>query len=376
LDLLRAFGRLAWGKGSAEGVSTSPSLSADYYGPSTLKNRYYKPVLPRTAQRSPGQASRFELEDRQVLIFGGKGGVGKTTSAASVALAMARKFPDSHVLILSTDPAHSLSDSFREQIGELRRGVAGLANLDGMEIDSAARFAAFKERYESWVDELFASLTSGSRWTIEFDREATRKLLVMAPPGIDEMMALGTIASLLGEQNYSTIVVDTAPSGHLLRLLELPDVALSWVRTLLKLMLEYKQIIHWGDLAQELVSLSKSIKHTLSLLTDSSKTEFVGVAMPEKMSLEETARLYKQLLELRIPVRRLLVNKVIPVEPSRLCVFCGARRREQDRILRLYRDRFPNLKITVELQQLRPVQGPRRLGAHFAGWISNGDAKN
>jgi arsenite-transporting ATPase len=361
LGPLGAFGRLAWGKEIA---------------PSALKNRDSESVLPRTARRSPQGISRFELQDRQLLIFGGKGGVGKTTAAASAAISMARKFPDSRVLVLSTDPAHSLSDSFEEQVGELRRGIAGLANLDGMEIDSAARFAAFRKRYESWVDELFASLTRGSKWTIEFDREATGRLLVMAPPGIDEMLALATIAGILDDHYYSTIVVDTAPSGHLLRLLELPDVALSWVRALLKLMLEYKQIIHWGDLARELVSLSKSIKHTLSLLRDSSRTEFVGVAVPEKMSLEETARLYERLFELKIPVSRLLVNKVIPLGPNRRCAFCYARRREQDKILRSYRDRFRNIRVFVAHQQPSPVQGPRMLRLHFAGWSSITDAKS
>src|SRR5262249_36897366 len=160
----------------------------------------------------------------------------------------------SAVVVLSTDPAHSLSDAFDEQIGELKTGLAGIANLDGMEIDSAARFDAFKNRYESWVDELFTSFTAGSRWNIEFDREATTKLLTMAPPGIDEIFGLATIASLLGDRTYHAIVVDTAPSGHLLRLLEMPEVALSWIRALLKLMLEYKEVIHWGDIAGELVS--------------------------------------------------------------------------------------------------------------------------
>jgi arsenite-transporting ATPase len=289
---------------------------------------------------------------------------------------MAGKFPDSRVLVLSTDPAHSLSDSFGEHIGESKRGLAGIENLDGMEIDSAARFAVFRQRYESWVEELFTSFTKDSRWTIEFDGEATKRLLVMAPPGIDEMLALATIAGFLDDQTYSTIVVDTAPSGHLLRLLELPEIALSWVRTLLKLMLEYKQLVHWGDLAQELVSLSKSIKHTLSLLRDSSRTEFVGVAIPEKMSLEETSRLFKQLLELKIPVRRLLVNNVIPAGPSRRCAFCYARRRDQDEILRSYRERFSDIRIFIAHQQPRPVQGPRRLRAHFVGWTSNPDDKS
>jgi len=263
-----------------------------------------------------------------------------------------------------------LSDAFGEQVGELKTGLAGIANLDGMEIDSAARFAAFRNRYESWVDGLFSSLTAGSRWTIEFDRDATKRLLTMAPPGIDEMLGLAAIASLLGDRIYQAIVVDTAPSGHLLRLLELPEVALSWIRALLRLMLEYRQVIHWGELAGEIVSLSRSIKNTLSLLRDSSKTEFVGVAAPEKMSLEETVKLHGQLLKLNIPVNRLLVNNLIPLEDGRSCDFCSARRRQQDQVLRSYRARLPDVAIFVAPQQRRTVRGPGRLRSHFSGWAA------
>ena len=355
--LLRSFSRFAWRR---PGPLPEPA-------PRSKANRR------RSPRRLKREHSAFDLECHRVLIFGGKGGVGKTTAASAAALTLAEMFPGSPVVVLSTDPAHSLSDAFGEQIGELKKGLAGLPNLDGMEIDSFARFNAFRHRYESWIDELFTSLTAGSCWTIAFDREATTKLLTLAPPGIDEIFALTTIASLLADQAYENIVVDTAPSGHLLRLLELPDVALSWLRALIKLMLKYKEVIHWGDLAAELVSLSKGIKNTLSLLRDSSRTEFVGVAIPEKMSLEETFRLYGRLLRLGIPVSRLLINNLIPTEDGRRCDFCSARRSQQDDVLTSYRERFPDMRIFVAPEQRRPVQGPARLRSHFAGWSRQND---
>jgi arsenite-transporting ATPase len=352
--LLRRFGEFPW---------------ADSHGPLQPRAARSRPG-PRVASRRPqARVSGFELQGHRVLIFGGKGGVGKTTAASAAAVAMAERSAESAVVVLSTDPAHSLSDTFGEHIGELRRGLAGIANLDGMEIDSAGRLGAFRQRYESWVDELFSSFTAGSRWRIEFDREATRKLLTMAPPGIDEMLGLTTIADLLGDDTYQSIVVDTAPSGHLLRLLELPEIALSWVRALLKLILEYKQVIHFGDLGRELVSLSKSIKNTLLLLRDSSTTEFVGVATPEEMSLCETDRLYGQLVKLNIPVHRLLVNNVIPLE-SRQCDFCSARRRQQDRVLKLYRARLPDVRIFTAPEQRHPIHEVDMLRLHFSSWSS------
>ena len=222
----------------------------------------------------------FPVVSRKIVIFGGKGGVGKTTAAAAFALALARANPRQKLLIFSTDPAHSLSDSFDEEIGELKSGVAGNENLDAMEIDPGKWFEELKQRYRVWTDELFESLSGGSRMEIKFDREAMRELVELTPPGIDEIAALGTISDLLDEKRYHTIILDTAPTGHLIRFLELPQVALSWIRTFMKLLLKYQNVLRATQVAEELVALSKSIKKVLALLTDGERCEFVGVAIP------------------------------------------------------------------------------------------------
>ncbi|MCA1635929.1 MAG: TRC40/GET3/ArsA family transport-energizing ATPase [Acidobacteria bacterium] len=313
--------------------------------------------------------SGFRLDARQLLVFGGKGGVGKTTAAAAAALRLAETDKKARVLVFSTDPAHSLSDSFGETVGELRRGVAGLKNLDAKEIDPAARFEELKERYRAWTDELFESLTGGSRWEIQFDREAMRELVALAPPGIDEIAALATISDLLEEGTYTSIVLDTAPTGHLLRFLELPQVALSWVRTFIKLLLKYKNVVRWGGVAEELVALSKSIKRVAALLSDARHSEFVGVAIPERMSLEETARMTASLKRLDIPLSRLLINNVVTKEAARACDFCAARRRAQGEVLDEFRRRFARgFEIFVAPQQPGEVNGRERLREHFRNW--------
>jgi arsenite-transporting ATPase len=251
----------------------------------------------------------MRLESRRIVIFGGKGGVGKTTAAAAFALALARANREKKVLVFSTDPAHSLSDSFDEEIGESKHGIAGIENLDGMEIDPGKWFEDLKDRYRTWTDELFASLSGGSRMEIKFDREAMRELVELTPPGIDEIAALGTISDLLDSERYHTIVLDTAPTGHLIRFLELPQVALSWIRTFMKLLLKYKDVMRADQVAEELVALSKSIKKVLALLTDAERCEFVGVAIPERMSLEETMDLAKSLERLDVPLRKLLIKR-------------------------------------------------------------------
>jgi arsenite/tail-anchored protein-transporting ATPase len=307
----------------------------------------------------------FPLIVKPIVIFGGKGGVGKTTAAAAFALALARAEPKKKLLIFSTDPAHSLSDSFGEEIGRKKKGVAGHENLDAMEIDPGAWFEELKQRYRTWTDELFASLTGTSRMEIKFDREAMRELVELTPPGIDEIAALGAISDLLDADSYHSIVLDTAPTGHLIRFLELPQVALSWIRTFMKLLLKYQNVVKATQVAEELVALSKSIKGVLALLTDTERCEFVGVAIPEQMSLEETVDLAKALENLKLPMQKLLINGLVP--PAG-CNFCKSRRKMQDQAVASFVKRFRSVDLFSAPQQKHEITGPRDLLNHFQAW--------
>ena len=316
----------------------------------------------------PPHSKSFPLASRKIVLFGGKGGVGKTTAAAAFALALARENRKQKLLIFSTDPAHSLSDSFNEDIGELKSGVAGNENLDAMEIDPGKWFEELKRRYRSWTDELFASLSGGSRMEIKFDREAMRELVELTPPGIDEIAALGTISDLLDSERYHTIVLDTAPTGHLIRFLELPQVALSWIRTFMKLLLKYQNVLRANQVAEELVALSKSIKKVLALLTDGERCEFVGVAIPERMSLEESVDLATSLKKLNVPMRKLLINGVTPAQTG--CKFCKSRRKMQDEVIREFQIRFRRRSVEMFMapQQPHEIQGADDLLSHFQAW--------
>ena len=318
---------------------------------------------------SSADKSSFPVASRKIVIFGGKGGVGKTTAAAAFALALAQANPEQRMLVFSTDPAHSLSDSFDEEIGEQKNSVAGLANLDGMEIDPGKWFEELKERYRTWTDELFASLSGGSRMEIKFDREAMRELVELTPPGIDEIAALGTISDLLDLEQYQTLVLDTAPTGHLIRFLELPQVALSWIRTFIKLLLKYKDIMRANQVAEELVAMSKSIKKVIALLTDPERCEFVGVAIPERMSLEETVDLAKSLEKLKVPMSKLLINGVVPVND---CKFCRSRRKMQEQVMEEFQTKFRRraVEIFVAPQQPHEIHGAKDLQQHFKEWES------
>jgi arsenite-transporting ATPase len=338
IDDLKKIGKLIW---------------ADEFEPrmTRIKNPDLKSV-------SSVARSSFRLEARKIVIFGGKGGVGKTTAAAAYAIALAKAKPDEKLLVFSTDPAHSLSDSFDGQ---------GLPNLDTMEIDPGKWFEELKQRYRSWTDELFASLSGGSRMEIKFDREAMRELVELTPPGIDEIAALGTISDLLDLERYQTLILDTAPTGHLIRFLELPQLALSWIRTFIKLLLKYKDVMRANEVAEELVALSKSIKKVIALLTDPERCEFVGVAIPERMSLEETSDLAKSLEKLKVPLKRLLINGVVPEND---CRFCRTRRKMQEEVIGEFQRKFRrrSVEIFIAPQQPHEITGMKNLIGHFNSW--------
>ena len=347
-DALRVFGKIIWDDSSLPKVPKSRSQKGEY-------------VL------AADQAKRFPVEQKKIVIFGGKGGVGKTTAAAAFALALAKQEPKRRILVFSADPAHSLSDSFDERVGELKKKVARLKNLDGMEIDPGKWFDDLKNRYRAWTNDLFASIGGGAKLEIKFDREAMRELVELTPPGIDEIAALSSISDLLDQQDYDTIVLDTAPTGHLIRFLELPQVALSWVRTFIRLLLKYQHIVHATQIAEELVALSKSIKRVLALLTDPQSCEFVGVAIPERMSLEETLDLAKSLERLQVPMQKLLINGLVPREPGEECDFCRSRRRQQLEVVDEFKKRL-KAQLFCAPQQPFAIQGPEDLLRHFSAW--------
>lgn len=312
----------------------------------------------------------FPLISKQIVLFGGKGGVGKTTAAAAFALALAREDRKKKLLIFSTDPAHSLSDSFGEEIGREKKAIGGNKNLDAMEIDPGEWFDDLKQRYRSWTDELFATLSGGSRMEIKFDREAMRELVELTPPGIDEIAALGAISDLIDEDRYHSLILDTAPTGHLIRFLELPEVALSWIRTFMKLLLKYQNVMKATQVAEELVALSKSIKRVVALLTDPERCEFVGVAIPERMSLEETVDLSKAIEKLKVPMEKLLINGMVPETAGAKCDFCRSRRKMQDEVVGEFRKRFRNrsVELFTARQQPREITGVDALLGHFQTW--------
>ena len=268
----------------------------------------------------------------QLLLFGGKGGVGKTTCAAAFALRRART--GQRVLLLSTDPAHSLGDALDLPLSDEPRNVA--ERLIARELDADRAFAAQKEQYRNSVDELFDAVSGGSRFDAPYDRVVVQDLIDLAPPGLDELFALFAVIEAL-QGGYDLVVVDTAPTGHSLRLLELPEKALGWVHALLAILLKYRRVIGLGDLARSLTQAARDLRELHDLLRDPHRTLFMPVTRAAELPRVETERLLAALRRLRIAIGPVLVNALTP--PG--CARCKRAAAAEDVQLTALRRRTP-----------------------------------
>jgi arsenite/tail-anchored protein-transporting ATPase len=310
---LRGVAAAVLGRGRARRVAARPGRTAAL-----------RPSRRRAeggAGREPDAAEAWWLSElmppsRRLLIFGGKGGVGKTSAAAAAALALAGEKGRGDILVLSADPAHSLGDALDQALGDADRAVRGAPRLRARELDADRAMVAARARYHGAVDQLFDALRGSSHLDPAYDRAVVRDLIALAPPGIDELFALAAVTdALTGDAapgKPAVVVLDTAPTGHALRLLALPDAARDWVQALLAVLLKYREVVALGALAQELVEISKQLRALDALLRDPARTAFVAVTRPADLPRRETERLLRELGTLRIPVAALLVNALTP----------------------------------------------------------------
>jgi arsenite-transporting ATPase len=224
----------------------------------------------------------------QIMFFAGKGGVGKTTMACAAACEMASA-GIGKVLLVSVDPAHSVADCIDQPLDATARQIA--PNLFAMELDAASEFQVLKDEYQQELEVMLQNILGGA--SLAFDEDAMRSLLDLAPPGIDEVMAIVKIIDLLAHHDFDKVVIDTAPTGHLLRLLELPHLATQWLDATFKLLLKYKSMIRLPKVTKRLVELSKGVKRLSAMLTDPAQSAIVPVAIPTKLALDETGDLIR-----------------------------------------------------------------------------------
>ena len=295
----------------------------------------------------------------KLILFGGKGGVGKTTCASSAGLYLAKE--GFKTLVISTDPAHSLSDSLGQKIGDQIKGVEGVKNLSVLEVNAQKALSQFKVKYEAQIKKIFDTSTY-------LDQEDIDSIFALPIPGIDEVMGFKTIVDLIEEAKFDKYIVDTAPTGHALRLLTLPELLDEWIKVLAKMRWKYRYMVESfsgkynpdeGD--DFLVEMKKTVKKIEGLLKDQNKCEFIAVTIPEDMAILETERLINNLNKYGIKVRQLAVNNVLEFLPVRQagrdCEFCRERSKAQEEYVKQIRRKFSNLKTTIIPLQPREVKG-------------------
>ncbi|NHM26765.1 ArsA family ATPase [Desulfofundulus sp. TPOSR] len=269
------------------------------------------------------------------LLFSGKGGVGKTTCAAATAVhyaSLGRK-----TLLFSTDPAHSLSDILGQEISDDITDVKKIKNLAALELNAEKMLSKFKEEYG---EEILNMLTT----TTYLDEDDIDNIYRLTIPGLDEMMGLKQIMDFMKDSKYDLYIWDTAPTGHTLRLLALPNILDDWIKVLARMRWKYRYIVgrfSRRDIFDEtddfLLMMKKTIRQVGSFLRTPERNRFIAVTIPEAMAINETKRMFAALKSYGIPVRHLIINNVVP--ENRNCNFCMARRKEQQRHLQvIYRE--------------------------------------
>jgi len=326
--------RFFW-KGLGTDLKSVPILSEE--APLSLP-----PVTPRVDNPIP-----LPPPETAMLVFAGKGGVGKTTLACATALRLARAYTGKRILLFSADPAHSLADCLNMPLGP--EPVQAAPGLWAMEMDATADFVALKNQYRKELAQFLSQLMPNLDLT--FDREVMERIMDLSPPGIDELMALAAVMDFLTPEGYDLLVLDAAPTGHLIRLLELPEIIEGWLKAFFSLFLKYRKIFRLPGISERLVRLSKDLKRLRAILRDPSRAALYGVSILTEMSFAETTDLVAACGRLEIPVPCLFLNMATPDGPDPLCRSLFQR---ESAVRERFALAFPGIRKTVVYWQSDP----------------------
>ncbi|WP_010649649.1 ArsA family ATPase [Oceanobacillus massiliensis] len=253
------------------------------------------------------------MQDREekILFIGGKGGVGKSTSAAAIALKSAAQ--GKKTLLVSTDPAHNIGDIFNETIGGATKKVT--ENLFAVEIDPEIE----TEKYIKSVKRTIKGIVQSSMM-----EEVNRQLdAAKVSPGADEAALFDKLIAIILEESgdFDRIIFDTAPTGHTIRMLSLPELMGIWIEGLLqkrkKTNDNYSQLLNDGEPIEDpiyevLRERQERFSKVREILLDDHQTGFIFVLNPERLPILETEKAIELLNKYHLQVNTLIVNKILP----------------------------------------------------------------
>lgn len=250
----------------------------------------------------------FIAEGRQLILVGGKGGVGKTTVAAAIGWALASRYPDKNIRLISIDPAHSLGDAFGAKLEHKPTQIT--TNLSGQEINADIVLEQFRNDYLWELAEMMSGEgTEAKAVKIAYTPEAWRQIVAQALPGIDEMLSLIAVMDLLERKQQDLIILDTAPTGHLLRFLEMPSALADWLAWIFKLWMKYQNVLGRVDFMRRLRNLRQQVVQAQKKLKDPNHTEFIGVIQAQAAIIAEQVRLNESLQNMGVPQRYIVHNR-------------------------------------------------------------------
>lgn len=277
------------------------------------------------------------------LFFSGKGGVGKTSLACATAVRLA----DSGIktLIVTTDPASNLADVFGQEIGPQPVRIASVANLDAHEIDAQEAARLYREKA---LQPLKGLVPKDMLRTMEEQ---------MSGPCTVEIAGFDEFVGSMFRPEYEVIVFDTAPTGHTLRLLELPA---AW-STHIDESAQGSGQTCIGP-ADQLKTSKAQYERAMALLKDGRATHFIFVVQPERTAVWETLRASGELKQLGMVNQRLVVNGVIPKEAAEHPFF-ASRRAMQEAAVQEIAPSFPKVvKVPLLDEEVKGVPMLRELG--------------
>ena len=327
------------------------------------------------------------LEGHSILFVGGKGGVGKSTTAASLAVHLADS--GEKILLASTDPAHSLGDLFETSVGDRKREI--VPGLHALEIDPGQEVEKYLARVKSTMRHYVQPAMYSE---IERQIELTRH-----SPGAEEAALMDRVTTLMqeGGTSHDRIIFDTAPTGHTLRLLALPEIMAAWTTGLLKSRERSDSLgkavdrlrgreqasgdeLAWFDDVKEevtdertqkiqevLLERQRRFSKARRLLLDPEITAFILVLIPEKLPILESEKTHAVLRQHKIPVAGLVVNRTLP-ENQVLGEFLESRRSQEaeylEQIERVF-SKLPRVRIPLLSRDVQGINALREIAQHL-----------
>jgi arsenite-transporting ATPase len=248
----------------------------------------------------------------EIIFFGGKGGVGKTSCSSAYALSKSKSH---QVLLVSTDPAHSTSDLFQKKIGS--KIVKIQENLYGLEIDPEKESNAYINSIKDNMHHIISPIIMDE---MNQQLDAAR-----ISPGAHESALFDKMIDIIIESydDYDYIIFDTAPTGHTIRLLSLPEMLGNWIQTLLK---KRRKTLALKAMVDKIKGLDKEedpvikilkrrqskLEKAREIMMNQKDLSFYFVMNAERLPIEETKKAVKLLKQYKIPVKGIVINRILP----------------------------------------------------------------